>query len=195
VIGENLEDKTIVVIRRLRGKKRAIIALFPEVPGDSYGRLCLSYLDGEYGTFDIDTITLATQGAERLSIESMVRDLINMGYTIETRKSVLPGMNNKRLDKARKTMADSHLNVENRIEHDGTAGCQCECCLKEYEDSGPSRCSLCGAKPTAHIRERSGKKYYYWGCPECNNVPLCSSETPATAWTGWEKHNAFLAKK
>jgi hypothetical protein len=98
---------TIVVFRRFRGKYLGIIALFPELPSDTYGYRCESYMHvGQHSGADYELVIEGTRPVpdprHRPDQETreLMAELQGLGYVLAPRQRCTPAMRRARMDEA-----------------------------------------------------------------------------------------------
>ncbi len=75
-------DKDIVVFRKWRDGF-GVIALFPEIPTDLYGRYCDSYEHvGQHGGADYHGVIMNTRPANEEESADLVEELTRIGYQL-----------------------------------------------------------------------------------------------------------------
>lgn len=74
----------LVIYRRWKGNNGGdIIALFPEIPSDIYGRFCLSYEHvGQHGGADFYGVVQATKPVSLEDAADLFRELEQIGYIL-----------------------------------------------------------------------------------------------------------------
>jgi hypothetical protein len=94
-------DIDSVVFRRWRDGGD-IIALFPEVPADIFGRYCEAYEHiGQHGGADYHGVIQATVPVELHEAEDLAEELIRIGYRLRPIKRALYTHHEKRRQAAR----------------------------------------------------------------------------------------------
>ena len=75
-------DADVVVFRRWKDSGD-IIALFPEIPADIFGRYCQSYMHiGQHGGADFHGVIQATMPVELHEAEDLTEELEQIGYNL-----------------------------------------------------------------------------------------------------------------
>ncbi len=71
---------TKVVFRKWKGKGGTVIALFPQIPGDTMGKMCMSYEHlGQHGSADPSIVELTTPATEK-DYAPLLKELKAVGY-------------------------------------------------------------------------------------------------------------------
>ena len=91
--------KTKVVFRYWQ---KDVIALFPEIPADSWGVYCESYQHvGQHGAADYYGIIDASRAATEAEYADLQAELQSIGYVLDLRRRIMPSVHEARKTAAR----------------------------------------------------------------------------------------------
>lgn len=77
------DTTTLVVVRRWRSDGCNLLALFPEIPSDIFGRYCLSYARlGQHSGADYYGVIQATRPVTASEAAPLLRELRRIGYQL-----------------------------------------------------------------------------------------------------------------
>ena len=94
-------DQDVVVFRRWKDCG-SIIALFPEIPADIFGRYCEAYEHvGQHGGADYWGVIQTTMSVELHEAEDLAEELTRIGYNLRPIKRALYVHHEKRRQAAR----------------------------------------------------------------------------------------------
>jgi hypothetical protein len=94
------EESTIVIFRKYPDDE--VIALFPEIPADNQGLLCLSYMHvGQHGHADCSIVSRETRPASPSEYAPLKKELESIGYVLEVRERITPTMKKRREQETR----------------------------------------------------------------------------------------------
>lgn len=94
--------ETDVVVFRTWRDSGTIIALFPELPADLFGRYCDSYEHvGQHGGADYDLVVRHTVPATADEAESLAKELTQIGYWIRPMRRASSKHHDRRRNEAK----------------------------------------------------------------------------------------------
>ena len=94
--------KTTKVIFRTWKDTGTVIALFPEIPTDEYGRYCESYEHvGQHGGADYMGVIDETNPSDVTEYQDLKEELEQIGYTLQVLRRCTYVMDQRRRDTAR----------------------------------------------------------------------------------------------
>ena len=94
-------DTDVVVFRRWKDCK-SIIALFPEIPADIFGRYCEAYEHvGQHGGADYHGVIQATTPVELVEATDLAEELERIGYNLRAIQKASRHHHDKRRQTAR----------------------------------------------------------------------------------------------
>lgn len=94
-------DKVKVVVVFRKYPKGDILAVFPEIPADHWGKECMAYANlGQHGSADAEHVTRATKPAKPSEYKDLKRELESIGYIVDVRQKITAAMNKKRTQQA-----------------------------------------------------------------------------------------------
>lgn len=92
--------KTKVIFRKWKNTGD-VIALFPEIPADPEGRLCLAYEHvGQHGGAHPLVVREGTEPATAVEYDALKRELEDIGYVLTTRQRMSGVMRRRRQKEA-----------------------------------------------------------------------------------------------
>jgi hypothetical protein len=97
------KEEEVKVVFRVYPEDGEVVALFPEIPGDHMGFLCMAYAHiGQHGSADIEMTIGQTQPARTEEYRDLLLELGRQGYTVlKVMKRVTRAMNEERFKQAR----------------------------------------------------------------------------------------------
>lgn len=95
------KGKDVVIFRAYPDGE--VAAIFPEIPGDYTGRLCVSYMHvGQHGQGHCSDVIAATRPARPEEWRALAQELTSIGYDLNVKKRVTEAMDRKRRAESRR---------------------------------------------------------------------------------------------